>query len=253
MYSHIDSFDKLCETGCDFIMDKIKIHPFLKIDQTKSNLYELDETNKWIRDYLYQYNKLGFYTVMSQPGLDYPVKLYSSYLDYKKSHLEQNIKYTDGKFGIKQRAEVEGFMKLSKAKILLNHLGSDNRLRIGISNLESREIFYAGESISALDPLDEYATLSYRVNSDSNIVFMNKEDKINESIRFKYKNSPRDLKLSLMNHIIRRYFVVRTYPLKKHIPNLKDDDIVGVSIMDLVWDSNDYLWDKVLFALNIIK
>ena len=37
IYNSINSFDELCKIGCDFILDKIKQHPFLIIDQTKNN------------------------------------------------------------------------------------------------------------------------------------------------------------------------------------------------------------------------
>jgi hypothetical protein len=246
MYSQIKTFKELCELGCKFIKNEIKTHPFLIIDQNKDNLYELDEKTEWIRDYLYKYNKMGFYTVMSQPGSDYPIKIYPTYLDYKNS-FNKNIKPLEGTFGVKQRAEVEGFMKVSDALKLCSILSTDKEIMIKISVLFDKDDLIA-EPIS----LNKYTTLSYQIEN-SGLRFMETESELNELIRFEFEGIERDLKLSMMKHVVRRYFVVRNYPLKKHIPNLIDTDIIGISIMDLTWDRNDYLWEKIYFCLKNIK
>lgn len=248
IYSEIKTFDELCRLGCDFIQNKIKTHPFLIVDQSKDNLYELVDGNEWIRDYLYSYNLMGFYTVMSQPGSDYPIQIYSSYLDYKKSfYPEFNILPLKNKFGVKQRAEVEGFMKLDKAIKLYNILKDDPEIKIGISvQIDKNKIIIPSNT------LDNYATLSYEINDNKQIRFMESEAESNEITRSKLKGVDRNLKLSQLKHVVRRYFEVRNYSLNKHIPNLVDTDIVGVSIMDLVWNRNDYLWEKIYLCLKTI-
>lgn len=256
VYLQIKTFDELCKIGCDFIENKIKIHPFLIIDQSKDNLYELIDKNTWIRDYLYQYNLMGFYTVMSQPGSDYSVQIYPTYLDYKKSFLpvlpEFNICFEPlkEKFGVKQRAEVEGFMKLEKALKLYNLLKDDLEIKISISpNLDNEK---NNNKDNNQLTINNYATLSYQIENDNNIRFMELEAETNELVRLELDGVDRNIKLSKLKHVVRRYFIVRNYPLNKHIPNLSDDDIVGISIMDLVWTRNDYLWEKIYLNLKNI-
>lgn len=254
IYQEIKTFDELCKIGCKFIQNKINTHPFLIIDKTKDNLYELIDTNEWIREHLYQYNLMGFYTVMSQPGSDYPTQIYSSYLDYKKSFVSEfsEIKPLDGNFGVKQRAEVEGFMKLEKALKLFDLLKDEPKIKIGISNLNSNNFYSNTNSNTNSNTIDSYATISYQIENNNQIRFMESEAEINEIIRLEFKGSERNYKLSKLKHVVRRYFIVRNYPLKKHIPNLSDTDIVGISIMDLVWNRNDYLWEKIYSCLKDI-
>jgi hypothetical protein len=264
MYSNINTFEELCMIGCKFILNEIKTHPFLTIDQNRDNLYEMVGECSWIKDYLYKFNKLGFYTVMSQPGLTRTAKIYSTYLDYKKSFGDngnKSVNQRDGTFGIKQRAEVEGFMKISQAIKLYEILKNDTRIRIGIgigigiksSNLEKDNILLNGDKNSInKNSIDKYATLSFEAETNK-IRFMEMEVETNKVIRTKFKGMDRDLKLSHLYHVVKRYFVVRTYPLKSHIPNLTDTDIVGVSIMDLEWNCNNYLWNKIYQSLLEIK
>jgi hypothetical protein len=256
IYSQIQTFDELCKLGCDFIENKIKIHPFLIVDQTKDNLYELVGKNEWIRDYLYQYNLMGFYTVISQPGLDYPIHIYPTYLDYKNSFILQNdIKSFDDfmsfdDFGVKQRAEIEGFIKLDIGVKIYNKFKDDPRIKIALSNIP--ESFSNNIPNSNFKSIDQYTTLSYKKLSNENIKFMENEAESNESARKEFKGSERNYKLSQLYHVVRRYFIVRNYSIKKHIQNLLDTDIVGISIMDLEWNNNDYLWNKIYLYLKQI-
>lgn len=260
MYSLIKTFSELCEIGCEFVSSNIKSHPFLIVDESKTNLYELVGDLEWIQDYIYKFNKLGFYTVMSQPGSDYPTQIYPTRFDYKKSfsysnsnpNSNSNIKKT---FRVAQRAEVQGFMKWNDALKLYNQLNSNQNLIVGIST-KSNEIIITSNYNEL--PINKYATLSYELvnpNPNQNQTqqrFMEEEDNYNIGISTKTHGINRDKKLSMMKHLIRRYFQVRNYPLKKHIPNLIDEDVVGVSIMELKWNSNEHLWIKVLDVLKNI-
>ena len=245
MYSNINTFEELCESGCKFILNKIKTHPFLIINQNQDNLYELVGEYAWIRDYLYQYNKMGFYTVMSQPGLSRNVDIYPTYLDYKNSFANKQIIKRNGKFGVSQRAEVEGFMKMSQALKLYESLKNEPRIKIGLSNLSENNSYEHD-----IKSIDKYATLSYEIiQSNNETRFMEMEAEFNETVRNNLEGVCRDVKLSNLYHVIKRYYVVRTYSLKSHIPNLIDSDIVGVSIMDLEWKSNDFIWEKIYLSL----
>ncbi len=253
IYNNINSFDELCKIGCEFILDKIKQHPFLIIDQTRDNLYELIGPYKWIKDYLYQYNKMGFYTVMSQPGADYPIKIYPNYLEYKKSFDSSNnninIKPLDGIYGVKQRAEVEGFMKLDKALKLFELLKDEPDIKIGLSLLVSPDKYLNNLNQNSID---KYTTISYQIEKNNHERFMELEVETNKIIRKNLQGVNRNYKLEQLKHVVKRYFVVRNYLIKKHIPNLKDNDIIGISIMDLVWNRNDYLWEKIFICLKKI-
>ena len=244
MYSNINTFEELCETGCKFILNEIKTHPFLIIKQNQDNLYELVGEHTWIRDYLYQYNKMGFYTVMSQPGLSNHIDIYPTHLDYKNSFANKQVVKRKGKFGILQRAEVEGFMKLSQAIKLYESLKNEPRIKIGLSNLQ-----FNNSQEHDIKSIDKYATLSYEIKQNNEIRFMEMEAEFNENVRNKLEGVNRDVKLSNLYHVVKRYYTVRTYSLKSHVPNLVDSDIVGVSIMDLEWKSNDFLWKKIYLSL----
>jgi hypothetical protein len=247
IYHNIKTFDELCAIGCEFIKGYIIHHPFLPTNKSRDNLYELVGEYSWIREYLYELNKLGFYTIMSQPGNSKSIDIYSNYYEYKKSYIidstKINLTKLDGNFGIMQRAEVEGFMKYDKAKQLYSMLKNDPNIIILISTNKENDI---------LNSLDKYTTLSYET-IDTNIRFMEIEAEYNETIRLKYKNYKRDEKLKLMKHVIRRYFEINKFEIKKHIPNILDTDIVGITIMDRIWNRNDYLWEKILICFKKIS
>lgn len=248
IYQNIKSFNELCTIGCEFIKGNVIHHPFLSTNESRDNLYELVGEYSWIRKYLYEFNQLGFYTIMSQPGNLKPIDIYSNYYEYKKSYIiddtetKINLTKLDGNFGIMQRAEVEGFMKYDKAIQLYSMLKNDPNIIILISTNKENDIS---------NSLDKYTTLSYE-SIDTNIRFMEIEAEYNETIRLKYKNYKRDEKLKLMYHVIRRYFEINKFEIKKHIPNILDTDIVGITIMDRIWNRNDYLWEKILFCLKKI-
>jgi hypothetical protein len=256
IYSQIQTFDELCKIGCEYIENKIKVHPFLNQDQTKDNLYELNENNEWIRNYLYAYNLMGFFTIMSQPGSDYPIQIYPTYLNYKKSFgLKDNIELiknnllennkSANNYGVKQRAEIEGFIKLDKGLILYDKLKDDPRIKIGLGT-------FTNGSGSESKSINNYITLSYEKLPNGNIRFMEMEAESNELARKELEGSDRNYKLSKLYHVVRKFFVVRNYSIKKHIPNLSDNDIIGISLMDLEWNKNDYLWDKIYLCLKQI-
>lgn len=245
-YSDIKNFDELCIIGCEFIKGNITQHPFLPNNKSENNLYELVGQYGWIREYLLEFNKLGFYTIMSQPGNSKVIDIYSNYYEYKKSFLAHNTKINlnkiVGNYGIMQRAEIEGFMKYSKAMELYSMLKNEPDIIILIS---------ANKSNNILNSLDKYATLSYESSND-NIRFMEAEAEANESIKVQYRNYKRDDKLKLMFHVVKRYFEINKYDIEKHMPNMINFDIVGISIMDRIWNRNDYLWEKILFCLKKI-
>lgn len=249
IYQNIKTFDELCVIGCEFIKGNVIHHPFLPFNKSRDNLYELVGEYSWIREYLLEFNKLGFYTIMSQPGNSKSINIYSNYYEYKKSYIIKdtktkiNLTKLDGGFGIMQRAEVEGFMKYAKAIQLYSMLKDDPNIIILMSTNKENNIS---------NSLDKYTTLSYEITHD-NIRFMEMEAEYNETIKLKYKNYKRDDRLKLMHHVIRRYFEINKFEIKKHIPNILDTDIVGISIMDRIWNRNDYLWDKILICLKKIS
>jgi hypothetical protein len=167
---------------------------------------------------------------MSQPGNSKLIDIYSNYYEYKKSYIiadtktKINLTKLDGNYGIMQRAEVEGFMKYDKAIQLYYMLKNDTNIIILISTNKENYIS---------NSLDKYTTLSYETTHYNNR-FMKMEAEYNETIRQKYKNYKRDDKLKLMKHVIRRYFEINKFEIKKHFPNILDTDIVGISIINKI-------------------
>jgi len=179
-------------------------------------------------------------------------------LDYNKSLTDNSIQPINGIFRVKQRAEVEGYMKLSKAIKLYDELKKQSHIKIKISdNIFTNKmsidnlLLYNNDIITITNSLDKYTKLSYVIENNS-YRFMEMEEELNELISHEYENSPKDKKFSMMNHVVRKYFIVRSCPLKKLFPSLIENDIVGVSIMDLTWNRNDFLWEKILFVLKNI-
>lgn len=244
MYGEIETFEELCQSGIEYINGTINSHIFLSIDKTKPNLYELVGEKEFIKNYLLYYNANGFYTVMSQPCADYDVKIYDNCFDYKLSHSDLSIKPLNGKYGVKQRAEVQGFMRKNRAENIYNYFKLDKHIKVLVSTIN--------ENIPINEQNYRYATLSYKyVNND--IKFMEMEDDYNENIRIKLHGLDRNEKLKKLKHVVRRYFIARSYPLKRHVPKLIDDDIVGISFMDLTWNRETILWNKISECLDTIK
>jgi hypothetical protein len=252
MYDTIETFDELCQSGIEYINGTINSHIFLSIDNTKSNLYELVGEKEFIKNYLLYYNSNGFYTVMSQPCADYEVSIFANCYDYKLSHSDVNIKPLNGKYGVKQRAEVQGFMHKNRAENIYNYLKLDKNIKVLVSTIN--------ENIPINEQNYRYATLSYKyidndidIDINNDIKFMEAEDDFNENIRTELHGVDRNAKLKKLKHIVRRYFIARSYPLKRHVPNLIDNDIVGISFMDLTWNRETIIWNKISECLDVIK
>lgn len=134
-------------------------------------------------------------------------------------------------------------MKYNEAMKLYDMLKNESDILVLISTSKENCI---------INSLDKYATLSYE-ETNNNIRFMEIEVETNEFIKKKYINYKRDEKLKLMHHVVKRYFEINKFDIKKHLPNLSNSDIVSISIIDKIWNRNDYLWEKILFCLKKIN
>ena len=117
--STLTTFDQLCEYYASYIVDE---EPDMnqcagnKCAGNKCagrNLYEIGGETEWIRDAMYQYNKLGFMTWTSQPGdVSSRNPIFKS-VYHRLHHLTEGIIYCKRK----QRALVRGYMEREKAKL----------------------------------------------------------------------------------------------------------------------------------------
>ena len=155
---------------------------------------------------------MDFYTVMSQPGTDYPIKIYPNYLEYKKSFDSSNnniyIEPINCIYGVKQRAEVEGFMKLDKALKIFELLTDERYIQIGLSLIVSPNVYlnnlnYLNQNQNSID---KYSTISYQIEKNNQIRFMELEVETNQIIRRNLQGINRNYKLEQLKHVVKRYF-----------------------------------------------
>jgi hypothetical protein len=185
----------------------------------------------WIRNIIYQYNKKGFYTCMSQPGVDYfGIKIYKT-LDerFKKVGETETC-------GIVQRAIVNGFMTENKAHKLYDKLKNDPKL----------VMFLSDQIQSVYDKQFEYCTLSYRISENGIKCIMYDEAMFCENYssnnnEINNKHLPDHFCTSALAHSYNVY-VRCGYPCL--------DNIVGISIMCKDWNDDTYLWNTLLELLK---
>ena len=127
-FCKIKTFDELCEYYAKIVIDKATYCPTCWFCHDRDWLYELVHDKYWIRDVIYQLNKNGFLTDMSQPGDEYET--------FDKESTD------DKNFIMLQRALVSGYMKKNDAYKLYEKLKNDNKLIIMIN--EHNDVMYCG-------------------------------------------------------------------------------------------------------------
>jgi hypothetical protein len=187
-------------------------------------LYELNNSNfSWIADIIFEYNKLGFLTFTSQPGISQKTTIY-------KSAYHRHYEYTDHcnilyQNGIRQqRAYIRGYMKRSMAKYIVSNL------------LDDEFLFARSENVNNIAATFEIKLGS--VNFYENIPMDDKMHSISCTDDLKYipdANASFSFDLPLR----------RPYKIEKEYDIIDIDDIVEFDILDTRWDNNDYLWKKL--------
>lgn len=182
------------------------------------NLPELTGKNEYIKDFIVGFNKMGFYTVTSQPG-----SIINNFTTFKtvydrKYKIKKNIvSNTNDIYYRKQRAYIRGYMKTEMATFIIN-------------NLVDEEFIYA------------------RSNNHNGII----NDKIKlGSVIFK-NDVPIVYEISKEIDITKISDANESYDLSVplHRPLNDKDDIVEFDIIDKRWNMNDYMWNKLY---NLIK
>jgi hypothetical protein len=69
-YKNFRTFEDVCRHGAMYVSDQVKNHPnWLDVPDDSKVLYEMVGEYEWIGKIIYDYNCLGFFTDLSQPGL----------------------------------------------------------------------------------------------------------------------------------------------------------------------------------------
>ena len=177
------------------------------------DLYECVNELAWIKPIIYDFNKLGFMTVTSQPGTSVNnCKVYKSLYD-RKYNIKQNIITTLG--CRKQRAYIRGYMKSDMADYIVEILAGDEYLFVRSSN--HNKILDDPIKLGSVMFINDQP-VAYEMSNLTDIRYIPDSD---ESFDF-------------------------ALPLRRSV---QDKDIAEIDILDRQWNNND-LW-KILY--DIIK
>jgi hypothetical protein len=181
------------------------------------NFYELIE-NTWIKNIIIDFNKMGFYTVTSQPGkLETNVTVYKTKYDRKYNNSENIIISND--YSRKQRAYVRGYMNIDMANYIIRNLSNDDFIHVRSSNHNS----IINDEIKLGSVIFKHETPI--------IYFMSKEIDI--------KNIPdADESYDLSE------------PLHRPLNIINSDDIVEFDIVDKRWCENNFMWYKLHYLIK---
>ena len=193
----------------------------------KVELYELRGESEWIKEILYQLNKLGFLTITSQPGSENPTCMYKSLFHLKNRNTDGMIMSDDSNYRVvrKQRAYIRGYMKSEMADFIVNKLANDKYLFVR-SNNNNNKI------------LDDDIKLG-------SVIFVNDVPVVNE---FPDETDPKLVPDSggsfNFNLPLRR-------PITVFYPNIQDiDSISEFDILDRRWNDNSHLWTCLLETIK---
>ena len=154
-YTKVRTFEELCEHGAKFVIDETPDHPLWRSTRKgKKALYEMVGNKEWITQIIYQYNKLGFFTVMSQPGDVNETQLYQSHwhaMEYSifRTVTKRRAPYiykTDAKYTYVQKAWISGYMMRDLAEKVYAELKNNEYLDVQISCKD--------------EPVTDYSTLT---------------------------------------------------------------------------------------------
>lgn len=187
-----------------------------ELSSDKNILYEVSEQ---LAKVIISFNRLGFLTHTSQPGNEYNTIVYKSEWHRHHDSCPENILCT----GIrKQRAYIRGYMKKELSEYVFNALKDDPYLFMRTSD-HNREV-------------------PFNIKFGS-VIFINdmpvltQDNDTEESKNVPDASWSYNLSLPLRRHFTMMY------------PDVHDDNIVEVDIIDERWNDNTYLWTKVLDLL----
>lgn len=228
------TFEELCSYGAKFVNNEVK--DFFDLwYHTDDNMYELTGDKFWIRNLIYQYNKNGFFTTISQPGDDGKFTIFKSLGSRLKGDIN-DVK--TGNFGLQQRAMIRGFMKKTNCMKVYDKLKKDDRIVI-CSDIDNENL------------LEEYTycSISYEQINETNKRIMYDEYKKMVSCG----GSINKYDLNDLDDCMLTGFGSSSFNNFSHlIKDTPHEDIVSIAFMDKIWNDNTYLWTTLLDTiLNI--
>jgi len=230
MWKSVRTFSDVCFLGNLFCQNLIKIQPNYAMTLKEHNLHEFDTDNlKHNIEIISNYNKLGFYTTMSQPGHITPDKT------------NPNVTYV-------QRANVSGYVKLNTFIKLLNLVSQDNSLIMLYCPFENK----FPDNIAEIEKIYCEKMNKYfdRFNLENRLItatFVNGKFPSHIYLSDKYK-----INCHTIDDIY--YYHTNFSTESNHIDNyiqrelIDTDDVFSVSIIDKNW-GNNILWELLLNTL----
>jgi|SRR3989338_468499 len=205
--SEIGDFYQLCSYTAD------------NLANNKSVFYELSAD---IAIIIYEYNKMNFLTITSQPGGQSINNMYKSEYHSHKERTQENILC---KVTRKQRPYIRGYMKKNMADFIYKQLQHDENLFVRTSN--NNYIFPFDIKFASVNFLNDSPVLSESIDWIS----------IEETKNIPDSNWSLDLKVPLH----------RSFDLLfgKQYPNINSSDIVEFDVIDIRWDNNLYLFHRL--------
>jgi hypothetical protein len=244
------TFEQVCLVGAKYANDEDDVHESLGWCDSgcTPNLYEMVRNYSWIRPIIHQYNKLGFYTRMSQPGCnDSIIKSKSLYGSMKQTDIYLN---NGNQHTHKQRAMIMGYMRCDRATKIYNILKNDPYLMVGLHSINNGDI-----------PNYSWITSSFTNNEITPNVFdiikldhPNYDRMTARQQNIINKKYPADFKSYAGAHCSINNFTKELPKLASSCFDTKSPEYLDyIEIFDKRWDNNDYLWNKVLDILQKIK
>lgn len=195
-------------------------------DYTKENLINLTTKNTlhelssgpliWISDIIIKYNELGFLTYTSQPGSCFKTIIYKTMYD-RKFNISENILSIDGKR--LQRVYIRGYMHKDMASYIVEKL------------IKDKYLFARSENLNNIIPNIDIKLGSVNFYKDDPVI--TKMSHNND-----LKSEPDGNESFNLNQSLHRPFNFIYYS--------SIDDIVEFDIVDVRWNNNTYLWEKLL-------
>ena len=271
-YSEIKTFRELCHYGAKLVSDETNFGKewlytmkFLQsydgyLSQGKF-LYEMVGDKRWIARLILKYNKLGFYTVISQPGIMRNDRVYKSHWHgmvykynkkrkYPSDEYQKDIILKDAKYMLGQRAFVSGYMMNDMAQKIYYELKDNEDLIVRLSSKE--------------EPLAEEYEIITITFKDGRPMFeeVKESEKLLKKLKLDNKCFDYDENFKKLPDISETYFPYRGYhpnvfsfDFRKELPKFdqklfEDNAIVRFSVMDKRWNDNSTLWTELMKAIN---
>ncbi len=266
------TFDDLCSFGAEHVMDSVnypnmrtqlELH-FTHINdgeppsETDANLYmktlyEMVGPFAWIQPIICAYNRLKWFTQMSQPGCFYETTQYKTHWHFMYDRQNDESKLVDAEYLIGQRARIGGYMKKDRALLLHKWLG--DRYPNLISTVSSINI--------EVSPEYEDCSLSFK-----NRIPMLEECQYNRSVHDKYQNVQltnenyktymlelkhvsitcfsRGMRCDVTNDMLCRDYTGLKH---EHLDSNACENIAYFDVMAKNWNDNSEIWTVLLDLL----